>query len=107
MLSPSLARLGKIRLLASRGQAPFQDQRCFANDLERIRGFVYVGRLTRVAGLPEPYTLLWLCRGEHCEGGVRRECARHDSVVALEASAIAAEPAGLLPKPEMRILACR
>src|SRR5262249_45455536 len=85
MLSPSLARLGKVRLLASGGQAPFQDQRCFANDLERIRAFVYVGRPTRVAGLPEPYTLLWFCPSEHREGGARRECARHDSVVALEA----------------------
>src|SRR6516162_4625451 len=65
MLSPSLARPGKTRLAASGGQAPFQDQRCFAHDLERIRGFAYVGRLTRVAGLPEPYTLLWLCPGEH------------------------------------------
>jgi len=104
MLSPSLARLGKIKLQASGGQAPFQDQRCFAHDLERI-GFAYVGRLTRVACLRETYTLLRLCRGEHCEGGARRKCTRHDSVVALEASAIAAERAGLLLQPEMSILA--
>ena len=35
----------------------------------------------------------------------RGECTRHDSVVALEASAIAAERAGLLPQSEMSILA--
>jgi hypothetical protein len=104
MLSPSLARLGKIKLQASGGQAPFQDQRCFAHDLEHIRGFAYVGRFTHVAGLPQPYTLLRLCRGDHCAGGAR-ECTRHDSVVALEASAIAAERPGLLPQPEMSILA--
>jgi hypothetical protein len=34
-----------------------------------------------------------------------RASTRHDSGVALEASAIAAEPAGLLPQPEMSILA--
>jgi hypothetical protein len=37
--------------------------------------------------------------------GFARASTRHDSVVALEASAIAAEPAGLLPQREMSILA--
>src|SRR6516164_4528356 len=101
MLSPSLARPGKTRLAASGGQAAFQDQRCFAHDLERIRGFAYVERLARVAGLLEAYTP---CGSEHCAGGAR-ECTRHDSVVDLVASAIAAERAGLLPQPEMSILA--
>ena len=94
MLSPSLARPGKTRLPANGGQAPFQDQRCFAHDLERIRSFAYVGRLTRVAGLPEAYTLLGLC-GASVAQAARGECTRHDSVVTLEASAIAAERAGL------------
>jgi hypothetical protein len=95
MLSPSLARLGKIRLPANGGQAPFQDQRCVANDLERIRAsFMWGGLHASQAYL----SLTHFC-------GVARECTRHDSVVALEASAIAAERAGLLPQPEMSILA--
>src|SRR5262245_25826117 len=83
MLSPSLARLGKVRLAAGGGQAPFQDRRWCANDLERVErvhGFAYVGRLTRVAGLHEAYTCPRLCRGEHCEGGVPRECMRHNTI---------------------------
>src|SRR6516162_8188394 len=78
MLSPPLARPGKIRLPANGGQASFQDQRCFANEFRTHPRLRYVGRLTRVAGLPEPYTLLLLCPGER---------------------------AGLLPQPEMSILA--
>ncbi len=104
MLSPSLARLGKVRRAASRGQARFQVRGNirFANDMDmRLRLYM---RLRLTPGLHA--SAACMRAGSSTRRGREEECLRalRRRVGRLRHHA---GRAGLLPKPEMSILAYR